>query len=168
MKDDTQEKDGSIVEGVVDDLIPGMGKVVSGLRRRSPELNRKIEENEAEIKRRLEEGYSPEPKIQYSVRVRTLAPDRDETKIKPEKQKKTVIEPVVDVFDEGSSFHVIVEMPGVDENLIHVNLQGTTIRVSATGKGRAYQKEILLPCQTRLEKRRFQNGILELTMEKTG
>ena len=170
MKDEKNEDDESIVEGVVDDVLLGMGKLVKRLRKNSPELNRKIKEKDAEIKKRLEEGYSPEPKIQYGVRVRTLAPERKETAYKPqkmEKPEKKIIEPVVDLFDEGTTIRVIAEMPGIDEEKIALDLQGSTLLISASDKRRTFQKEVSLPCEARLEKQRFQNGVLELTLEKT-
>ena len=175
MKDDKKEEDESIVEGVVDDVLPGMGKLVKRLRKNSPELNRKIKEKDAEIKKRLEEGYSPEPKIQYGVRVRTLAPERKETGYKqarqapkkPERPEMNIIEPVVDLFDEGDTIRVIAEMPGIDEEKIVLDLRGSTLLISASDKRRTFQKEVLLPCEARLEKQRFQNGVLELTLEKT-
>jgi HSP20 family protein len=170
MKDDQKEEDESIVEGVVDDVLPGMGKLVKRLRKNSPELNRKIKEKDAEIKKRLEEGYPPEPKIQYGVRVRTLAPERKETGYrpqKPEKPEKKIIEPVIDLFDEGNTIRVIAEMPGIDEEKIALDLQGSTLVISASDKRRTYQKEVMLPCEAKLEKQRFQNGVLELTLEKT-
>lgn len=170
MKDDPKEDDESIVEGVVDDVLPGMGKIVKRLRKNSPELNRKIKEKDVEIKKRLEEGYSPEPKIQYGIRVRTLAPERRDTGYrphKPERPEKKIIEPVVDLFDEGNTLRVIAEMPGIDEEKIALDLQGSTLVISASDKRRTYQKEVLLPCEARLERQRFQNGVLELTLEKT-
>jgi HSP20 family protein len=169
MKNDQNNDDESIVEGVVDDVLPGLGKLVKKLRKNSPELNRKILEKDAEIKKRLEEGYSPEPKIQYNVRVRTLAPERKETAYKPhkvEKAEKKTIEPVVDFFDEGTTLRVIAEMPGIDEEQIVLDLQESTLFISASDKRRTFQKEVLLPCEARLLKQRFQNGILELTLEK--
>jgi len=175
MKDDKKDDDESIVEGVVDDVLPGMGKLVRRLRKNSPELNRKIKEKDAEIKKRLEEGYSPEPKIKYGVRVRTLAPEhRDtgyrptrQTPKKPEKPEMNIIEPVVDLFDEGTTIRVIAEMPGIDEEKIVIDLQGSTLVISASDKRRSFQKEVSLPCEARLKKQRFQNGVLELTLEKT-
>jgi HSP20 family molecular chaperone IbpA len=165
MEDDRKEPDESIVEGTLNDLLPGMGSVVKKLRKRSPELNRKIEEKDAEIKKRLEEGYSPEPKIQYGVRVRTLA--RDGAKNKEEKPEKVTIEPVTDLFDEGDYLRIIAELPGLSEEKIRITLEKTTLTISASEKGRHYRKKILLPCDAILDKKRYQNGILELTLEKT-
>ena len=53
------EDDESVVESVVNDVLPGMGSLVKNLRKKSPELDQKIKEKEREIKKRLEEGYSP-------------------------------------------------------------------------------------------------------------
>lgn len=165
MEDDRKEPDESIVEGTLDDLLPGMGSMVKKLRKRSPELNRKIEEKDAEIKKRLEEGYSPEPKIEYGIRVRTLA--RDGPTKKEDKPEKVTIEPVTDLFDEGGYLRIIAELPGMSEEKIRIALEKTTLVISASEKGRDYRKKILLPCAVTVGKKRYQNGILELTLEKT-
>ena len=146
MKDDRNEPDESIVEGTLDDLLPGMGSMVKRLRKRSPELNRKIEEKDAEIKKRLEEGYSPEPKVQYGIKVRTLARDkpgnaRDKPGNTGEKPEKTTIEPVTDLFDEGNYIRIIAEMPGMDEEKIRTVLEKNTLTISASEKGREYPEK---------------------------
>lgn len=165
MKDDQNEPDESIVEGTLDDLLPGMGSMVKRLRKRSPELNRKIGEKDAEIKKRLEEGYSPEPKVQYGIKVRTLA--RDKPGNTGEKPEKTTIEPVTDLFDEGNYIRIIAEMPGMSEEKIRTVIENNTLTISASEKGREYRKKILLPGPVMQGKKRYQNGILELTLEKT-
>lgn len=165
MEDDRKEPDESIVEGTLNDLLPGMGSMVKRLRKKSPELNRKIQEKDAEIKKRLEEGYSPEPKIQYGIKVRTLA--RDGAGKREEKPERTTIEPVTDLFDEGGYLRVIAELPGTSEEKIGVVLKKNMLIISASDRERDYQKKILLPCDAILSKKRYQNGILELTLEKT-
>ena len=68
------DDDESVVESVVNDVLPGMGNLVKNLRKKSPELDQKIKEKEREIKKRLEEGYSPEPTVTHSVKIRSLVP----------------------------------------------------------------------------------------------
>ena len=166
------EEDESIVEGVVDSVLPGMGGLVRNLRRKNPELDSRIKEREAEINKRIEAGESPEPKISYGIRVRTLAQDTPgkrqtgawgERRQKPEKK---VIEPEIDLFDEGDYIEVIAEMPGVSEDRIEVTLGKKTLIISASDKGREYRKEIPVPCPVRIGKKRYQNGVLEIMLEK--
>ncbi len=170
MKDDEKDdvctdKDGSIVEGTLDDLLPGIGGLVKRLRKQSPELDRKIEEKDDEIKKRLEEGYSPEPKVQYGVRVRTLAPEGGAAK-KETKSGSEPTEPVTDLFDEGDYIRVVAELPGMTEDKIRVTLQGTTLAIAAREKDRNFYKEVSFPCEVELGKKRYMNGILEITLEK--
>ena len=165
MEDDRKEDEESIVEGTINDLLPGMGSVVKRLRKKSPELDRKIVEKDAEIKKRLEEGYSPKPKIEYGIRVRTLALEGQEKKVaKPERE---TIEPVTDLFDEGDYLRIVAELPGMSEEKIRTELNNDTLVISAFEKGRKYQKTISLPCEVKIGKKRYLNGIFELTLEKT-
>lgn len=163
-KPSDEEEEESIVENTVNDLMPGMGKLVKNLRKTSPELNRKIEEKEAEIKKRLEEGYSPEPKITYSVKTRTLA--HDKTPKKEERPENKTIEPLTDVFDEDSTLRIVAEMPGITEDKIRVTHREMTVSIFASHDGKKYKKEIALPWKGKIVKKRYHNGILELVLEK--
>ncbi|MDD1701952.1 MAG: hypothetical protein LUQ31_03085 [Methanoregula sp.] len=160
---DSKDQD-SIVENVVDDVLPGMGNLVKKLRRTSPELDRKIEEKDAEIKKRLEEGYSPEPKITYGVKVRTLA--RDTPQKEEERPENRTIEPLTDIFDEGSFLRIVVELPSVNEEKIRISQDETRLVISASEGGKRYRKMIAMPWNGKVVKKRYQNGILELVMEK--
>jgi HSP20 family protein len=169
MENDRNERDESIVEGTLNDLLPGMGSMVKRLRKQSPEFNRKIEEKDAEITRRLEEGYSPEPEVRHSIRVRPLVPGghKNTGKNTGQKAARPTIEPVTDLFDEGDYLRIIAELPGMTEDKILILVENTTLILSASDKVRNYRKEILLPCGVLVGKKRYVNGILELTLEKT-
>jgi len=165
MEDDRNQEDESIVEGTLDDLMPGIGRVVKRLRKTSPEFNQKIEEKDAEIKKRLEEGYSPEPKIQYGIRVGTLVPAGEK---KRERQvEKEKIEPETDFFDEGDYFRIVIELPGINEERITINVENDIMTLFASESGREYQKKIVFPCKVKLDKKKYQNGILEIILEKS-
>ena len=77
-------------------------------------------------------------------------------------------EPLIDVFDEKNHVLVIVELPGVDEKSIKLELKKDILLLEAESKGRKYIKEILLPAQIDLESREmsFKNGLLELKFKK--
>ncbi len=85
-------------------------------------------------------------------------------------------EPIIDVFDEKNHVLVIVELPGIDEKSIKIDLKkparpagGDILLLEAESKERKYVKEILLPAQIDLESREmsFKNGLLELKFKKT-
>jgi HSP20 family molecular chaperone IbpA len=77
-------------------------------------------------------------------------------------------EPVTILMDEGKSLRVIAELPGITEEKILIDLEKHELAISATetGSGKKFRKVITLPVGVRLEKKRFQRGILDLTLEK--
>ena len=76
-------------------------------------------------------------------------------------------EPLVDIFDEGDVILVVVELPGVDEEEIEVDVQGDVLSVSTKGE-RKYVKEMLLPhlVDPATLTTSCKNGILELRVNK--
>lgn len=78
-----------------------------------------------------------------------------------------VREPLVDVFDEGETMVVIVELPGVDERELRIELHGDVLSLETSGE-RRYAREILLPAPAAPEslQRTYRNGILELRLAR--
>jgi HSP20 family protein len=79
-----------------------------------------------------------------------------------------VREPMVDIFDEKDHILVIVELPGVAENEIKIEVVGDILNLTASDKDRKYAREMLLPGKVKSEsiKTAYNNGILEITLEK--
>lgn len=79
-----------------------------------------------------------------------------------------VQEPLVDIFDEAGSVLVIVELPGVDEKDIQLEIRDDILSLTAEGKHRKYSKEILLPSLVDAASREssYNNGILEIKLIK--
>jgi HSP20 family protein len=79
-----------------------------------------------------------------------------------------VREPITDIFDEKEEIQVYVEMPGVNENDIEVDLKGDILDISGRSGERKYHKEVLLPTKVKPETltSRYQNGILEIRIQK--
>ena len=86
-----------------------------------------------------------------------------------ESRLKKVIEPVISLFDDGKCLRVIAELPGTVEEKVSIDLEKTVVAISATdtGSGKKFKKCIALPFEVRLGKKKFQNGVLDLTLEKT-
>lgn len=78
-----------------------------------------------------------------------------------------VREPLVDLFDEGQEIVVVGELPGVDEEEIHIEVQDDILSLETTGE-RKYAKEILLPeaVDAATLRKTYRNGILELRLKK--
>ena len=79
-----------------------------------------------------------------------------------------IAEPVTILHDEGKYYRVIAEFPDISEEKIHIDLEKTLLAISAIQpeSGKKYEKMIALPHEVRLDKKKFQNGILDLTLEK--
>lgn len=81
-----------------------------------------------------------------------------------------VREPIVDVFDEDGTIKVIAEMPGIEEGDICMEVKADILSLSAEGKTRKYNKEILLPSTVDEAKvsSAYESGILEIELQKKG
>jgi len=79
-----------------------------------------------------------------------------------------VREPMVDIFDEADQLIIIAELPGVEEPDIKLNLKEDILILSAEGKNRKYEKELLLPGKLKSEgmTSTYKNGILEIKIIK--
>jgi HSP20 family protein len=77
-------------------------------------------------------------------------------------------EPLTDVFDEADSVVVVMELPGVAEADISLELETGRLTVTAEGADQRYRKHVELPVAvdpSSLE-RTYNNGILELSFKK--
>jgi HSP20 family protein len=77
-------------------------------------------------------------------------------------------EPITDIFDEKNEIVIIAEMPGIEEDAVKIVLKEDILEIAATGKGRIYRKELLLPVKADMKKlkQKFTNGILEIRIKK--
>jgi len=76
-------------------------------------------------------------------------------------------EPLVDIFDEGESILVVVELPGVTEDEISLTVQGDVLALTTSGKHK-YAREVLLPAPVIGEEMSttYNNGVLEIRLRK--
>lgn len=99
----------------------------------------------------------------------------DEVKIEPfgniRKDRETgeavvqeVREPVADVFEEKDHTLIVVEMPGISEADLQIEVKDDLLTLSAEKGEKKYRKEILLPKSYPKEKMQIScnNGILEI------
>ncbi|MBI2470939.1 MAG: Hsp20/alpha crystallin family protein [Planctomycetes bacterium] len=79
-----------------------------------------------------------------------------------------LLEPLVDVFEETDHTLIIADMPGVNENDIHVDLKDDILQISTKTTEKNYQKEILLKESFTKDRivHTYKNGILKISLIK--
>ncbi len=147
----------------------GFGGLLKGLGDFMDTVSKMAEEGKSEIERVGEISFDKEKKLKgmYGVSVRiggAGTPIMEKFGSVPETD---VREPMVDVFDEKSSIRIIAELPGVEEEDIKTELEGTILKITAERGNRKYKKDVELPAAVKGElKPRYKNGVLELELEK--
>lgn len=81
----------------------------------------------------------------------------------------TIVEPTTTLHDEGKFLRILTELPGIAEEKIRIDLenQSTSVTILAANGEVQFKKVITIPCMVRFRKKRFSDGVLELTLEKT-
>lgn len=146
-------------------LFKGLGNLI--------DLAAKLKEEGVE-KRGEIKGLPRRAKGVYGFSIRTLAgkPVIESFGNIRETAKGPVVEevrePIVDVFDEEDHILVIVELPGVSEDKIKIEVAGDILNLTASDTDKKYAKEILLPSKVKPPslKTTYKNGILEIRLEK--
>lgn len=79
-----------------------------------------------------------------------------------------IIEPVTTVIDEEKFVRILTELPDIAEEKIKIDLENhsTSVTIVAVNTVKLFKKVITIPCEVRFSKKRFSDGILEITLEK--
>ena len=156
-----------LVDGIVGQFIPGLGGIIKALEKSSPEFRKKIADTDAEIKHRIDVGWSSKPVVDYHVSTRPLArgPKRaapKEVSVKmPEKGPSR--EPIVDVLDGEDYITVIAELPGISEDDLQVELKDGSLEINAG----QLSKKVTLPWPPKsIIEKTHKNGILQLKISR--
>jgi len=159
-----------IVQSVVSQFIPGLGGIIKSLEQSSPEFRQRIADTDAEIKHRIDVGWSSKPVVDYHVSTRPLghgpghgarrAVPRTESVKMPESAPHR--QPIVDVMEGKDGITIIAELPGVSLEDLNLNLEGDTLEITAG----PFSKKIALPriAKSIIDKS-FKNGILHLKLD---
>lgn len=121
-------------------------------------------------------GLGGKAKGMYGFNIRTLANGTAKVEHIGHVVKKTpkgpvveeVREPIADVFDEDDHILVVVELPGIEESDIKIDISGDIVTLSAERGEKKYSKEVLLPCKVDEKSltSSYKNGILEIKLER--
>ncbi len=162
---------GSVVSDIVGQLLPGLGGVIKTLERTSPEFRKRIEETDAEIKHRIDMGWSSRPVVEYNISTRPLGggarrgrpagkPREISVKMPEDVPKKA---PIVDVFEKDDRIFVLVVLPELEESSIETKLVGNVLEISDGNRC----KLVELPTNARsIIERSYKHGVLQITIEK--
>jgi len=157
---------GGIVQNVVSQFIPGLGGIIKSLEESSPEFRQRIADTDAEIKHRIDVGWSSKPVVDYHISTRPLghgprrAAPRAESVKMPESAPHR--QPIVDVMEGKDGITIIAEMPGVSEEDLKLNLEGDSLEITAG----QFSKKIALPRPAKsIIEKSFKNGILQLKLD---
>jgi HSP20 family molecular chaperone IbpA len=155
---------GGWVENVVGQFIPGLGGRIKALEASSPEFRQRIADTDAEIKHRIDVGWSSKPVVDYHVSTRPMRRGvgkptaRTDSVRMPEAPFR---EPIVDVLDGNGCMTVIAELPGVSEDELNVKLDESDLEITA---GR-FSKRITLPRAVKeIVDKSYKNGILQIKL----
>lgn len=154
-----------LVENVVSQFIPGLGGIIRALEASSPEFRRKIADTDAEVRHRIDVGWSSKPVVDYHISTRPIrrGPARAALRVESMRMpdRGPVREPIVDVLEGKNDIMVIAELPGVSEEELKINLEQSELHICA---GR-FSKRIALPRAAKgiLEKS-YKNGILQVKL----
>jgi HSP20 family molecular chaperone IbpA len=158
-----------IVESVVGQFIPGLGGIIKALDQSSPEFRQRIADTDAEIKHRIDVGWSSKPAVDYHISTRPMrhgpmnkntAPRTQSIRM-PDVGSGPIREPIVDVLEAKDGITVIAELPGISEEDLSVNLSENIVEIKAG----QFSKKVSLPrsAGSILEKT-YRNGILQLKL----
>lgn len=78
------------------------------------------------------------------------------------------IEPTTTLIDDEKFLRILTELPDIAEERIKIDLENmsTSITIHATDSNKQYKTSISVPYDVRFCKKRFSDGVLELTLEK--
>ncbi len=77
-------------------------------------------------------------------------------------------EPLVDIYDDGDRVTVLVEVPGVRREDIHMNVCEEEMEIKVDSEDRRYHKLITLPVPVLTDsvETRYRNGVLQVNWRK--
>lgn len=159
------------------DMDKEMQEIFSDLGRDFSRLMQKLAEKGEEFRKRLEEGQGIDIGGLEDL-FRSFGFESVDVEFKTEGGKRTVSttkekaplkvrEPVVDVFDEADEVLIYVELPGVKQEDIEIQMSGRTLRVEAEHADGRYRKTIQIPESAKgMPSYSYKNGILKVRFSK--
>ena len=124
-------------------------------------------------------GEGPRGVFGFSVKVGQGDPESQDVRVEPfgnlrksedgrSVEIREIREPIADVFDEADHLLVVLELPGILEEDLRIELEGDMLFVEAERGEKKYRKEILLPSTPPADGMKFScnGGIAEIRLPK--
>ena len=157
-----------IVENVVGQFIPGLGGIIKALEASSPEFRQRIADTDAEIKHRIDVGWSSKPVVDYHFSTRPIRHGPDRSGPRQDRTERVNMpdaptrEPIVDILEGKDGLTVIAELPGVSEDDLKISLEGESLEIDAG----SFNKKISLPYAAKgIKEKSYKNGILQIKLD---
>jgi HSP20 family molecular chaperone IbpA len=82
------------------------------------------------------------------------------------KDEKTIIVPPTGISESGRLICIISQVHGIPEEEIRIDLEKTQLVISTSNKKTAILQTITVPEGSRISKKKFRDGILEIILER--
>ena len=83
-------------------------------------------------------------------------------------QCSSAFDPPVLIDDDGRYIQVSIDLPGVVEEQIRIDLEKNTFTLSILNDEMTFRKSIQVPEGARIFKKKFSDGVLNISLEKPG
>ena len=97
--------------------------------------------------------------------------ETEDRNMREENSKKNcmmkTLEPATTLIDEEKFIRILIELPGIAEEKIRIDLDKNSVIIRASDTVKQFKKTIRIPIDARFSKKRFSDGVLELILEKT-
>ncbi|MEI8331596.1 MAG: Hsp20/alpha crystallin family protein [Methanomicrobiales archaeon] len=88
------------------------------------------------------------------------------TIIRKPRKKKIVIDPPTRISENGGSICIISQLHGISEDDIRIDLENRRLEISASLPDAMVMRVVLVPEGSRIIRKKFRDGILEIILEK--
>ncbi len=85
---------------------------------------------------------------------------------KKRKDERTIIVPPTGISENGRSICIISQLHGIPEEDIRIDLDKAQLIISAMIRTETIMRKITVPTGSRISKKKFRNGILEIILER--
>ena len=85
---------------------------------------------------------------------------------KQEKDEKTIIVPPTGISESGRLICIISQIHGISEEEIRIDLEKNQLVISTSNDKTALLQTITVPEGSRISKKKFRDGILEIILER--
>ena len=85
---------------------------------------------------------------------------------KKRKDEKNVIVPPTGISERGGSICIVSQLHGIPEEDIRIDLEKTQLVISALIRTEKVIRKIIVPDGSRISKKKFSDGILEIILER--